>query len=272
MRLSIITINFNNREGLERTLRSISQQDFKDFDHIVIDGGSTDGSAEFLQKNSSRFAYWVSERDRGVYHAMNKGVLAAKGDYLLFLNSGDCLKDSALSHFFAVPSHADIIYANIRYVGAEKSYVQEYPSTIRFSFMAKYSLPHPATLIKRELFQKVGLYDEELKIAADWKFFIFAICRYGVTYEYKKFVAVDFDNSGMSSQAKNLPLIQSERERVLQEYFPFHIEDCTELDRCAEPDGRKEQLKKVVAKLGRSSITKFLFRFGWFKQLKAALK
>lgn len=272
MRLSIITVNFNNKDGLEKTLKSISQQDFRDFEHIVIDGGSTDGSTELLQKNASRFAYWVSEPDHGVYHAMNKGILAAKGDYLLFLNSGDCLRDGALNHFFAATLSADIVYANINYVQIEKSYVQEYPHTIRFSFMAKHSLPHPAALVKKELFQKVGLYDEGLKIVADWKFFILALCRFGATYEYKNFVAVDFDNSGMSSQAKNLPLIQSERERVLQEYFSFHIEDCKTLDSCAKPDERKEQLERVISKLGRSSIIKFLFRFGCFKQLKAALK
>ena len=89
MKLSIITINYNNREGLKKTINSVINQTFRDFEYILIDGGSEDGSKEIILQHEAQFSYWRSEKDHGIYNAMNKGILAAKGDYLLFLNSGD---------------------------------------------------------------------------------------------------------------------------------------------------------------------------------------
>jgi glycosyltransferase involved in cell wall biosynthesis len=90
---TIITINFNNINGLTRTFTSVVEQSFKDYEYIVIDGGSTDGSKEFLLDNSNKIDYWVSECDEGIYHAMNKGIDKAKGKYCIFLNSGDYFFD-----------------------------------------------------------------------------------------------------------------------------------------------------------------------------------
>ncbi len=88
-KLSIITINYNNRSGLQKSMQSVFAQSFTDYEYIIIDGGSTDGSKELIEENSGRLAYWVSESDNGIYHAMNKGILKAKGELLIFLNSGD---------------------------------------------------------------------------------------------------------------------------------------------------------------------------------------
>ena len=92
-KISIITINYNDLKGLQKTFNSVVNQSNKDFEYIVIDGGSSDGGKEFLEQNSDKLAYWISEKDSGVYNAMNKGIKAAKGEYLLFLNSGDFLVD-----------------------------------------------------------------------------------------------------------------------------------------------------------------------------------
>ena len=91
MLVSIITVNFNNLEGLKRTYESVVSQTFTDYEWIVIDGGSTDGSREFIEQHQDRFAYWCSEKDNGIYHAMNKGIRQAKGEYLNFMNTGDIL-------------------------------------------------------------------------------------------------------------------------------------------------------------------------------------
>ena len=97
--LSIITINLNNCAGLQKTLDSVFAQTFTDYEYLVIDGGSTDGSAELIKKQENKFVYCVSEKDNGIYHAMNKGIRKATGDYLLFLNSGDYLvNDEVLSN------------------------------------------------------------------------------------------------------------------------------------------------------------------------------
>ena len=96
MKLSIITINFNNKAGLERTITSVFQQDFKDFEFIVIDGGSTDGGKELIESNKQHFSYWVSEADKGIYNAMNKGIKMSKGKYVAFLNSDDWFNNNTL--------------------------------------------------------------------------------------------------------------------------------------------------------------------------------
>ena len=93
MQLSIITINRNNKTGLEKTIYSVVNQNYKDYEYIVIDGDSSDGSLEVIKRNEKYFSYWVSEPDSGVYQAMNKGIDRANGEYCLFLNSGDYLKD-----------------------------------------------------------------------------------------------------------------------------------------------------------------------------------
>ena len=89
MKLSIITVNLNNLEGLKKTYESVVCQTFTDYEWLVIDGGSTDGSREFIEEHQDKFAYWCSEPDKGIYNAMNKGIVRAKGEYLNFMNSGD---------------------------------------------------------------------------------------------------------------------------------------------------------------------------------------
>ena len=93
MKLSIVTINYNNLAGLRKTMESVFSQTCKDFEYIVIDGSSTDGSAEYVRTQADKLTYWVSEPDTGIYNAMNKGVRAATGEYVLMLNSADSLVD-----------------------------------------------------------------------------------------------------------------------------------------------------------------------------------
>ena len=111
MKLSIITINFNNCEGLQKTIESVVSQSFKDFEWIVIDGGSTDGSRELLEQYADHITYWVSELDKGVYNAMNKGIKVAKGEYVNFMNSGDVYASaSILEDVFSTSHTADVLY------------------------------------------------------------------------------------------------------------------------------------------------------------------
>lgn len=111
MKLSIITINLNNLEGLKKTFESVFNQTFTDYEWIVIDGGSTDGSREFIEAHQDSFSYWSSEPDRGIYNAMNKGILQANGEYLSFLNSGDYYADSeTLANVFCTNHEADILF------------------------------------------------------------------------------------------------------------------------------------------------------------------
>ena len=111
MKLSIITVNLNNLEGLKKTYESVVCQTFTDYEWIVIDGGSTDGSREFIEQHQDKFAYWCSEPDKGIYNAMNKGIMRAKGEYLNFMNSGDCFAcKETLAGVFNKPRKEDILY------------------------------------------------------------------------------------------------------------------------------------------------------------------
>lgn len=174
MKLSIITINFNNLEGLQKTIDSVIFQTFRDFEWIVIDGGSTDGSKELIEHYADHFTYWVSEPDKGVYNAMNKGIKAANGEYCLFLNSGDYLsKDTSLKDVFFFETDASLIMGKVLYCVSEQNQIVIGFDNLDFSLFQLFqcSVPHQACFIKRDLLIKYGLYDESYRIVSDLKVF-----------------------------------------------------------------------------------------------------
>ncbi|RIA10276.1 glycosyltransferase involved in cell wall biosynthesis [Flavobacteriaceae bacterium MAR_2010_72] len=219
VKLSIITINYNNLKGLERTMPSVLAQRYEPLEYLVIDGGSTDGSTAYIASQEAALAYWVSEPDKGVYHAMNKGINKAKGEYLLFLNSGDTFySQDALSHFkpYLTPTNSfDLLYGDLNVI-SEKEWIKTYPETLEFSYFVKDTLPHPATLIKRSCFRDF-LYDEHLKIASDWKFFMLGICKKKFSYQYINTIIANFYLDGISSRSP--ALVKLERDQVLQREF-----------------------------------------------------
>lgn len=221
MRLSIITINLNNRKGLQRTIDSVISQTFHDFEWIVIDGGSTDGSKELLEQYANHFAYWVSEPDKGIYNAMNKGIQMANGDYSLFLNTGDYLRETAiLDKVFSVFPGGDIIYGNLSliYNGKEKE-KRLYPNNPSFYDIYQHSLPHPSTFIKTSLL-KNSPYDEQFRIAADWKFFL-KMALDSIEFHHIEIFVSCFDLQGVSST--NTKLLQEERDVIAHEVIPSCI-------------------------------------------------
>lgn len=220
MKLSIITINYNNIAGLESTIQSVKCQSFADYEWIVIDGGSTDGSKELIEANHTLFSYWVSEPDNGIYHAMNKGIVHAKGDWLLFLNSGDCLfNKDVLTEVFSSDYDEDVVYGN-RAVEKNGSYeVNRYPEIVSLSFFYHYSLCHQSTFYRRTLFEE-SLYDESFSIAGDWAFFIELLFR-GKRFRHIETTVALYDTGGISSRYSGKQLL--EIERVLSEKIPPHI-------------------------------------------------
>lgn len=226
MKLSIITINYNNLEGLQRTLDSVFGQSTDDFEYVVIDGGSTDGSSELIEKNSARISYWVSEKDNGIYNAMNKGIAAAKGEYLLFLNSGDELFDSAVIDQVISKLHThDIIACDLQYIYETHTVYEANPNEVSFNTFYRGTIYHPSTFIKKIAFQQVGLYDEKLKIVSDWKWFMFAICKHQKTYFHCSLLVSKFYFDGISSAPENLIKVRKEREKVLREEFSAFLKD-----------------------------------------------
>lgn len=211
--LSIITINYNNAEGLRKTIESVIGQSFQDFEFLVIDGNSTDNSLDVIKQNS-RINYWVSEKDNGIYDAQNKGILKATGEYLLFLNSGDQLADhSVLQKVSGVLSgKKSLYYGNLI---LEKNSVQEKhlaPETIDMDFLLNSTFWHPCVFIRSDLFKNNGLYNTTFKIVGDYEFFVRCLLKPNVTTEYINEFITLFDGNGISNDSSQDNLQKQERE------------------------------------------------------------
>lgn len=229
-KVDIVTVNLNNAFGLKRTMESVFSQTFTDYNYIIIDGGSTDGSIEIIQKNFGKLHYSVSEKDNGIYNAMNKGIDLATGQYLFFLNSGDRFYQAdTLEKVVPHLQNNELVYGNIQINETGKKWIKFYNEKLDFEYFTKDTLPHQGTFIKSSLFRQIGLYDEGLKITADWKFFLQAICIYKVSALYIDQVISNYDYSGISSRPEYYSLQKHEKDKVLTELFPLHIESIREL-------------------------------------------
>lgn len=220
MLLTIVTINYNNVVGLRKTFESVLGQSFLDFQYIVIDGGSTDGSKELIASKADRIDYWVSETDRGIYNAMNKGITVAQGDYTIFMNSGDAFYDSdVLKNIVNELDGTDVVYGNTLYTNGERRFSLR---TISFKNLYAGSFSHQSTFIKTCLLKKYP-YDEKLKIVSDWKFFLQTLIIDNGSYRGIDLYVSLYDAGGISSL--NLDRFESERIKVLQDMFPKRILD-----------------------------------------------
>lgn len=210
--ISIITINLNNKDGLKETIDSVINQTYSDIEYIIIDGGSTDGSVEVIKEYEDKIYYWVSEVDKGIYNAMNKGIRASRGDYLLFLNSGDHLiENKVLENVFPYLDGTDFIYGNEWKINdrnkGNRPYEALYPNKLDESFFRRTSLPHQSTFIKKDLLEEG--YSEDYKIISDWLLFRES-WKKGKTYKHMPFIVSVYDCSGFSYQ--NIGLMNDEKK------------------------------------------------------------
>jgi len=230
MKLSIITVNRNNAAGLDQTIQSVIKQTFRDFEYIIIDGASTDQSVEVIKKYSANISYWVSEKDSGIYNAMNKGIRRASGEYLFFLNSGDYLVDNdSLQKVFSLDYSEDLLYGDLFFKKGEVTYRKNSPRMLSASFLLYGTLPHPATFIKRKLFEIIGEYDEGIKISADHDFFQKAILKLSCTYRHIDEPISVFLLDGISNDITNRDLIRKEHHNSFKNNFPLFFDEYMEL-------------------------------------------
>lgn len=216
--LSIITINYNNKAGLEKTVMSVISQSDKSFEFIVVDGGSTDGSLDIIEKHKPAITYSVSEKDNGIYNAQNKGIGKAKGDYCLFLNSGDIFANENV--FKNIKQHlvgTDIVYGDLITIDAEgkKEHLKSPEKADAPHFMVS-TLWHPTAFIKRSIFEKYGFYNEILKITGDYEFFIRAVLKNNVSTKHVSIPISIFDLGGISNSEANNELHTIERRKSWQ--------------------------------------------------------
>jgi len=230
MFLSIITINRNNADGLEKTLQSVIAQAYKGFEYIIIDGASTDNSVEVIKKYETKFAHlkWVSELDSGIYNAMNKGIRMASGEYIQILNSADCLAaPDVTERMLAALEKAgkpSILYGNmVKCFPDGRKMVDKCFAGQEITMLGMYTgtLNHDPAYIRRDLFEKYGYYDESLKIVSDWKWYLQAIILGEEKPQYVDMDVTLFDMTGISETNKELD--KSERQQVLNQLFPAAV-------------------------------------------------
>ena len=234
MKISVVTINYNNAEGLCKTLTSVAAQTYRDMEHIIIDGGSTDGSVDVIKKyvsanpNEDPFfkhtIKWVSEKDSGIYNAMNKGIRKATGAYIQILNSGDIFAaPDVVEQMIAEIEKAEcpeLLYCNMIRKDYATGKINGKSKEVEYSLRQYYvsTMNHDCCYIRKDLFDTYGLYDESLKIVSDWKWFLQAIGLGKVKPVYADIDVTIFDVSGISET--NLELRNKERRQVLEELLP----------------------------------------------------
>lgn len=265
-KLSIVTINYNNSDGLRRTLESVAAQTYRDIEHIVIDGGSNDGSVDIIKEYVNQCVMydviWVSEKDKGVYNAMNKGIMKANGDYIQILNSGDVLAASdvtermveamrqlEIGNWKLENGSVPILYGNMLKSYDGKTIINRDTcgngmyTPESFLYFYKGTLNHDCAYIRRDLFEKYGLYNEEMKICSDWEWYVKAIALGGEKAIYTNIDVTIFDMNGVSeSHGKNAELIKKERREYLEKILPAAV--LHDYDEFAFPVLQYQRLKK----------------------------
>jgi glycosyltransferase involved in cell wall biosynthesis len=175
--ISIISIVFNDARGLAKTMASVLEQDYANKEYIIIDGGSQDGTVELIKEHETQLSNWVSEKDKGISDAFNKGVKAARGEWIVLLNAADYFQDphvlSRMLPHLEQNRAADIVYAKLREVDADghkgKSFGKAFS---RRSFERECTIIHPATFHRASFFEKNGLFSLDFKIAMDYELFL----------------------------------------------------------------------------------------------------
>lgn len=219
-KLSIITICYNE-PFLEKTCESIVKQTWQDFEWVVVDGGSNQETLDIFEKYKHRIDKFVSEHDNGVYNAMNKGIKLSSGVYLLFLNAGDFLYENTILEKIFVDREysADILYGNLNLLLENNpTYIDCLPENINKEFLYISTVRHQASFIKKDLFEKCGLYDESYKIVADYeKWFVFL--ENNAKFEYVPYIISSQDMHGLSQSPKTRDIAFNERKDVINKKF-----------------------------------------------------
>lgn len=242
MTLSIVTINYNNLEGLRKTIDSILSQTWKDYEWIIIDGGSTDGSKELIEETANKLAssdfnplsYWCSEPDKGIYNAMNKGIKHCKGDYINCMNSGDYFtNDDVLKIIFSTKIYGDIVYGNWYQQYAKTKVLKEISRSMLFSRFPYENICHQAIFCKSTILKSRG-FDEDI-LHADWKRWTEELLS-GKNFQHIPIAICVYDMSGITGK-KSEELFLRERNiilsiyanRILLYHEDYYISNCIHL-------------------------------------------
>jgi glycosyltransferase involved in cell wall biosynthesis len=221
-----------------RTIQSVLAQTSTEWEFLVIDGGSTDGSVEVIQQYTSHIRYWVSEPDGGVYSGMNKGIVQARGEYIHFLNSGDVYANQDVLKRMVPHLGADIVVGDTVCANRAWRYGRQ---EVTMLYLFHSTLQHQAAFIRRSLFEG-HLYEENLRIVADWAFFIDALVERNASFRYVPIEVCLFEPGGQSDRYGEQ--LMAERQAVLHRYLPPRI--YADYERLALSDNRLLELTPVL--------------------------
>lgn len=194
-KFTIITISYNSAEFIEDTIVSVLSQTYKNFEYIIIDGDSNDGTLEIIKKYHDKLNF-LSEMDNGIYDAFNKGINISKGEYICFLNAGDLYEDNYLEIIANEIGNYEVVSSNIMLLDSSKRILR--PNYPKCNF-GRQPFLHPALVVRRSIFQKIGYFNLQFKVFGDFEWMI-RLTKNNFTYKYLNISKVYFDTSGKSSK------------------------------------------------------------------------
>lgn len=201
-KISVVTVTYNSAATLEKTILSVLNQTYPNIEYIIIDGGSTDGTVDIIEKYADRLTYWVSEPDKGIYDAMNKGIDAATGDYINFMNADDTFYDNeVIKKIFSTEYDDDVIYGKTLKITPNYTYIEKNRS---IPFLNEgMAFGHQASFSKTELMKKIK-FDLKYKSAADYDFFHTVMKKNGSFREVPFIVSIFNACDGFSARNRKL--------------------------------------------------------------------
>ncbi|MFI3241451.1 MAG: glycosyltransferase family 2 protein [Alphaproteobacteria bacterium] len=261
MKLSIITICYNIKNEIRRTCESIINQSYQDFEWIIVDGGSTDGTLDVLNEYKDRINIFISEKDGGIYDAMNKGILKASGEYINFMNGGDCFYDEkSLKIATSFICDKDIYYGNSKFLTKDDFFIKDCPNVLPNGWFKNDCIPHQSCYIKKELFDKYGLYNPNNKIVSDWEKWIIFIEVNKSSYQKIDEILSIHNYTGISST--NSEQHVKERASVIDKYYNEVVSSFVKV----------KTYKKILGltwlKTTKTETIKSFYLFGWLPILK----
>jgi len=257
--ISIITIVLNDDKNIEKTILSVINQDIKEIEYIIIDGGSTDGTVDIIKKYEQYITFWCSEKDNGIVDAFNKGIKKTTGDVIGLVNSGDFLEPNTLMNVTEAfeSSNADIVYGNMQYWEEEK---REYVYKANHSLLPRFmSLNHPSVFVKKDLYDQYGLFDNTCKIAMDYDLLLRLYTK-GAKFKYIDSILSNMAHGGVSDVNWQLAYRESFdiRKKYLKKNILLYISYWWQI--------LKRYMSNIMSKLGLESIQK-LYRT-YFSSIK----
>ncbi len=213
-KISVITVVLNREDTLERTIKSVLCQNYDNIEYIIVDGASTDGTIDIIKKFANNISEWISEKDKGIYDAMNKGIAFATGDIIAFLNSDDWYLDNALSYVASqfIQKDCDICFCGVTRQTEDGKNINRFPGIREYEKVYKrLAVYHPATFAKKRIFNEIGDFNIGYQIAADYDWLV-RMKNYGYIMRFADFVTTYYSDGGISSTYWNKA--QKEAEQI----------------------------------------------------------